>query len=129
MRCPCASASRPFRIISPLPAPESPAFADPSWSLWLALGISPGELVCFLAFWAMNVFFIWRGTESIKWMESLAAPFLIVAGLVLLGWAVARVGSLGAILSQGSTFETSDEFWGRSSRASPRTSASGRRFR
>jgi NCS1 family nucleobase:cation symporter-1 len=36
--------------------------------------------------------------ESIKWMETLAAPFLLVLGLALLFWAWHRVGGLGAML-------------------------------
>jgi NCS1 family nucleobase:cation symporter-1 len=98
-------------LLASLPAAGSAEAADAGWRLWIALGLSPGELVCFLAFWLVNVYFIWRGTESIKWMESLAAPLLIVAGLCLLGWAVVSVGSLGKILSQGSSFKTSAEFW------------------
>ncbi len=40
------------------------------------LGITAAQLTCFLLFWAMNVFFIWKGMESIKWLEKLSAPFL-----------------------------------------------------
>ena len=65
----------------------------------LPIGINAGELGCFLAFWAVNVFFIWRGMESIKWLETLAAPFLIVAGLGLLLWARSRAGGFGPMFS------------------------------
>lgn len=66
------------------------------------LGITPGELAAFLLFWAMNVWFILRGTESIKWLESLSAPFLIVVGLALLAWAYKNAGGFGPILAQPS---------------------------
>ena len=33
------------------------------------LGISPGELFCFLLFWALNIAIILRGIDSIKWLE------------------------------------------------------------
>jgi NCS1 family nucleobase:cation symporter-1 len=95
-------------VLATLPDPASAEAA--SWGFWMALGISPGQLACFLAFWLTNVYFIWKGTESIKWMETLAAPVLIVAGLALLGWAIYRVGSLGTILSGGSRL-TGGEFW------------------
>src|SRR5205085_5142077 len=62
------------------------------------VGISTGELLSFLAFWTMNVWFIVKGTESIKWLESLAAPFLIVVGLALLWWAYRAAGGWGPIL-------------------------------
>ena len=64
-----------------------------------SLGLEGGPFLCFLLFWAVNVFFIWKGTESIKWLETLAAPFLIVMGLALLTWAASRAGGFGAILA------------------------------
>ena len=74
------------------------------------VGISTGEFLSFLLFWAMNVWFIVKGTESIKWLESLSAPFLIVVGLALLGWAYVRAGGFGPILSQPSRFGSQAEF-------------------
>jgi NCS1 family nucleobase:cation symporter-1 len=72
----------------------------------------PGALpfACFLLFWAINVFFILRGTESIKWMETLAAPFLILTGLALLGWAYDRAGGWGPMLTQPDSFTSAGEF-------------------
>ncbi len=59
----------------------------------------------------MNVYFIINGTESIKWLEALAAPFLIVMGLTLLYWAYNSIGSFGPMLAQPSKFKTTGEFW------------------
>ncbi|MGK3959824.1 NCS1 family nucleobase:cation symporter-1 [Sorangium sp. So ce118] len=67
-----------------------------------AIGIQPGELLGFAVFWLINLYFILKGTESIKFLETWAAPFLIVMGLVLLGWAYARAGGFGPMLSQPS---------------------------
>ena len=36
------------------------------------LGIDVAQVTCFLAFWAFQVFFIVRGMESIRWLETLA---------------------------------------------------------
>jgi NCS1 family nucleobase:cation symporter-1 len=69
------------------------------------------QAASFLVFWALNVWFIWKGTESIRWLESLAAPFLIVVGLGLLAWAYQEGGGWGPILSQPGRFETFPEFW------------------
>jgi NCS1 family nucleobase:cation symporter-1 len=69
------------------------------------------EAASFLVFWALNVWFIWKGTESIRWLESLSAPFLILVGLGLLAWAHRAGGGFGPILSQPSRFETFPEFW------------------
>jgi NCS1 family nucleobase:cation symporter-1 len=78
----------------------------PSWAVF-----SWGPAVGFMIFWAMNVYFIVKGTESIRWLESFAAPFLIVMGLVLLYWAWKNGGGFGPILSQPSKFQTMSEFW------------------
>ena len=76
---------------------------------WGSFGAGPW--VSFAVFWAMNVYFIINGTESIRWLESLAAPFLILVGLGLLWWAYDRGGGWGPILSQESKFQTAGEFW------------------
>jgi len=68
------------------------------------LGINGLELTCFLAFWALQVVVLWRGIESIKVLESLAAPFLILMGFVLLGWAWWKANGLGPMLSTPSQF-------------------------
>jgi NCS1 family nucleobase:cation symporter-1 len=75
--------------------------------------LGPGALpfACFILFWLINVYFIWKGTESIKWMESLAAPFLIVTGLALLAWAYFKAGGFGPMLQQGDRFKNPSEFW------------------
>jgi NCS1 family nucleobase:cation symporter-1 len=63
------------------------------------LGINALQLVCFTIFWAINVWFIARGMDSIKWLESAAAPFLLLAGTALLVWAWTTHGT-GAMLSR-----------------------------
>lgn len=76
-----------------------------------AIGITPWQIACFTAFWLLNVWFVWRGMNSIKWLESWSAPFLLAVGIALLGWAMWRVDSVGALFRQGSKFTTSGEFW------------------
>jgi len=68
------------------------------------LGIDAGQLASFLGFWAMHLYFIKHGTESIRWLETYAAPFLIGMGLVLLGWAYFTAGGFGEMLSTPSQF-------------------------
>ncbi len=79
------------------------------------LGIDVGQLFCFLFFWALHVWFIYRGTESIRWLETYAAPFLIAMGLLLLAWAYVNAGGFGEMLSAPSQFEAGGrregEFW------------------
>ncbi len=78
----------------------------PQWALW-SLGSAAG----FLIFWVMNVYFIVNGMESIKWLEALGAPFLLIVGIALLIWAYVQGGGFGPILSQPSKFQTVGEFW------------------
>lgn len=68
------------------------------------LGIDIAQTVSFLLFWSLHLFFIKDGTESIRWLETLAAPFLILMGFALLGWAYVTAGGFGAMLSTPSAF-------------------------
>lgn len=61
--------------------------------------VGAGHFVGFAVFWAINVYFIVKGTESIKFLETWAAPFLIAMGLALLGWGVMKTDGLGAMLA------------------------------
>jgi len=76
---------------------------------WASFSWGPG--IGFMLFWAMNVCFIVKGIESIKWLESYGAPFLLLVGLGLLTWAYVNAGGFGPILSQPSKFTTTGEFW------------------
>lgn len=58
------------------------------------------QFFCFIIFWFINIYFIWKGTESIKFMETIAAPLLIVIGLLLLYWGISNGGGLTNVLSQ-----------------------------
>jgi NCS1 family nucleobase:cation symporter-1 len=77
------------------------------------LDINAGELACFLAFWAIQVAILYKGLESIRVFEALAAPFLIAVGLLLLAWAHHRADGFGAMLSAASEFGAGGEKEGR----------------
>ena len=66
----------------------------PSW-----VGLGTGELLCFLIFWAINVWIVMRGMESIRFLETWGSPFLLAIGIALLIWAWSRVGSWGPMLT------------------------------
>jgi cytosine/uracil/thiamine/allantoin permease len=68
------------------------------------LGINVWELVAFLAFWALNVWIAWAGTERIKWLEAWGAPLLLVIGLALLAWSMTVPGGLGRALAFSEQF-------------------------
>ena len=67
--------------------------------------------ISFALFWSMNLYFIVRGTESIRFFEAWAAPVLLLMGAALLGWAVVQVGGFGPIFSQPSRFQNNADFW------------------
>ena len=73
---------------------------------WTFMGHGVPEFAGFLLFWLINVYFVWAGTESIKWLETLAAPFLIAMGLALFLWATGAAGGIGAILAQSDQLVT-----------------------
>ncbi len=68
------------------------------------LGIDTAQLMCFLGFWALQVAFIAKGTESIRWLETLAAPFLLMSAIGLLAWALITADGLGEMVSKPSAF-------------------------
>jgi len=69
-----------------------------------------GIWVCFFAFWALNIFVIWRGIEAIKFLEGIGAPFMLGIGLLLLWWITSKAGGFGPVLSAPSKFKTTAEF-------------------
>jgi len=53
----------------------------------------------FFIFWLINVWIGYKGTESIKWMETWGSPILIGVGAVLIAWAVYVAGGLSSLLN------------------------------
>jgi NCS1 family nucleobase:cation symporter-1 len=68
------------------------------------LGINLGQLVCFLAFWALQLYFVVHGTDSIRWLETFSAPIKIVMCLVLVWWAIDNAGGFGTMMDMPSQF-------------------------
>ena len=65
---------------------------------------------CFFAFWLLNMFVVWRGIATIKFLEGIGAPFMLGVGLLLLFWITSKAGGLGPVLSTPSKFKTTSEF-------------------
>ncbi len=75
-----------------------------------AAGNPYGQWLCFLAFWLLNMIVIWRGIETIKFLEGIGAPFMLAVGLLLLWWITRKAGGLGPVLSTPSKFKSTGEF-------------------
>jgi NCS1 family nucleobase:cation symporter-1 len=67
-------------------------------------GLNGGQWTCFLFFWAINMFVIYKGVESIRFLLNVKAPLLIALGLALLAWAYVQAGGFGVMLSTPSKF-------------------------
>jgi len=72
--------------------------------------MASGVWICFFAFWALNMLVIWRGIETIKFLEGIGAPFMLGVGLLLLWWITSKAGGLGPVLSAPSKFRSTSEF-------------------
>jgi nucleobase:cation symporter-1, NCS1 family len=75
-----------------------------------AAGHAVTPWICFFAFWLLNIIVIWRGIETIKFLEGIGAPFMLVVGLLLLWWITRKAGGLGPVLSTPSKFKSNSEF-------------------
>src|SRR5258705_5745080 len=79
--------------------------------------VSPGATsvagcswICFFLFWAINMIVIWRGIETIKFLEGIGAPFMLVVGVLLLFWITRKAGGFGPVLNTPSKFHNAPEF-------------------
>lgn len=83
---------------------DTPALM-PEW-----VGIHWAQFLCFMLFWAMNIWLIWKGIDSIRVLEHMAAPFLILCGLGLLFWAYSQADGFGPMLQSESKFDNWGDF-------------------
>jgi NCS1 family nucleobase:cation symporter-1 len=74
-------------------------------------GASWGLPVCFACFWLLNLIVIVRGIQTIRFLQGITAPFLLLIGLALLLWARAKAGGFGPMLATPSKFQTFGEFF------------------
>jgi nucleobase:cation symporter-1, NCS1 family len=79
--------------------------------VWPGAEKFPGShWVCFFLFWAVNMLVIWRGIETVKFLEGIGAPFMLIVGLLLLWWVTGKAGGLGPVLQMQSKFRSTSEF-------------------
>lgn len=75
------------------------------------IGTGLMQFLCFMIFWFMNIWLIWKGIESIRILETLAAPFLLACGVALLLWAYQAADGFGPMLQAETKFTTPTAFW------------------
>ncbi len=67
--------------------------------------------ICFLVFWLLNMFIVYKGVESIKKLLVFKAFFLPIAAIALFCWAIVAANGLGPILNQPSKFTNNAAFF------------------
>lgn len=90
----------------------------PAWSKLPAMPvieINAAQVGCFLFFWAINMWVVYRGIESIRVLLNIKAPLLIGLGLALLAWAYLAANGFGPMLAKPSEFAVggakAGQFW------------------
>jgi nucleobase:cation symporter-1, NCS1 family len=78
--------------------------------LWPAAGDPRVVWLCFGAFWLLNIFVIWKGLDTIRFLEDVGAPFMLAVGLLLLWWVTSKAGGFGPMLSAPSKFQDTGSF-------------------
>jgi NCS1 family nucleobase:cation symporter-1 len=79
--------------------------------VWPGAANVPGSSwICFFLFWVINMAVIWRGIETIKFLEGIGAPFMLLVGLLLLFWITRKAGGFGPVLRAQSKFHSTAEF-------------------
>jgi nucleobase:cation symporter-1, NCS1 family len=86
------------------------ALLTAAWSGWAA--IPGGMAITFAVFWLIQLAVILRGIEAIRFLQSWAAPLLLLGGIALLIWAIRNAGGLGVILSESQRLQLGGRsFW------------------
>jgi len=78
----------------------------PSWKAF-AWGVP----LCFIGFWLLHVIVILRGIRTIRFLQGITAPFLLLIGVALLLWARHKAGGFGPMLAAPSKFQGFGEFF------------------
>ena len=66
---------------------------------------------CFLGFWLLKMVVVWRGVESIRFLQSYSVPFMLVMSALLLIFMLRKAGGFGPMLSAPDHFATRHDFW------------------
>ena len=78
----------------------------PSWRDYPA-----GVWICFAGFWLLHVIVILSGIRTIRFLQGVTAPFLLLLGVALLAWAAWKARGFGPMLAAPSKFQTFGEFF------------------
>ncbi len=86
------------------------ALLSEGWGGWA--NVAGHQFITFFVFWAIQVLIILSGIEGVKIFESLAAPLLLVGGLVLLLWSFVAAGGIGTVFTSSAELQQGNApFW------------------
>ena len=68
------------------------------------IDIGAGQLIAFLAFWLIQLFFVRKGLLTIRRLETWTAPLKILICAALVWWAVTQAGGVGPVFAAPSAF-------------------------
>ena len=88
---------------------------EPETAALPLIGITAIQFGCFMLFWLLHVVIVMSGINSIKWLETWAAPFLVAAGIALLAWAIYRMSGteegVASLFSSTTNYQPGEGFW------------------
>lgn len=89
------------------------AAAFPGWlHLGGEVGGNPvGMWISFAVFWAIHMFIIYRGMETLRRFQTWAAPIVLAFGLGLAAWMVVEANGFGPLLAKPGRLNTFGEFF------------------
>jgi NCS1 family nucleobase:cation symporter-1 len=67
--------------------------------------------VCFVGFWLLNMAVVWKGVESIRFLQSYSVPFMVIMSALLLFFMLHKAGGFGPMLSTPDHLATRGAFW------------------
>jgi len=73
-------------------------------------GYPGGMWICYLVFWGLNVYIIFKGMDTLRRFQAWAGPFVLLFGIGLLVWMITSAKGLGPILTSPGKFNTLSEF-------------------
>ncbi len=62
------------------------------------VSLSVAQFSCFFIFWSVSVGLLMFGTNALKWTALIGAPLLLLAGGVLVGWALLKTDGWASII-------------------------------
>ena len=78
----------------------APQTVSMPWVVW----------VCFYSFWLLNMMVVWKGVESIRFLQSYSAPLMAVLSAILLVFMLHKAGGFGPMLAAPSRFANTHDF-------------------